>query len=76
LADRPVIADFTTRARIPRRQCEAIRRLCREFVVTVPPFLKLLSDASVAIDGKQVQGRQQRDRNFNPGKMQRRLEKA
>jgi TolA-binding protein len=51
---------------------EAIRKVCREFVVLCRR-LDLLSEASVAIDGSKFKAVNTRDRNFTQAKMQRRL---
>jgi transposase len=53
---------------------EAIRKVCREFVVLCRR-LELLSEASVAIDGSKFKAVNTRDRNFTQAKMQRRWRK-
>src|SRR3984957_7463922 len=63
-AIRPTAADA--------RNGEAIRRVCREFVVLCGR-LELFSEASVAIDGSKFKAVNTRDRNFTQAKMQRRL---
>src|ERR1700720_4062652 len=52
---------------------EAIRNVCREFVVLCRR-IDLISDASIAIDGSKFKAVNTRDRNFTQAKMQRRLE--
>src|SRR5205823_12078221 len=52
---------------------EAIRNVCREFVVLCRR-VDLFSDASIAIDGSKFKAVNTRDRNFTQAKMQRRLE--
>jgi hypothetical protein len=52
---------------------EAIRRVCRAFVLLCRR-LDLLGDASVAIDGSKFKAVNARDRNFTEAKMKRRLE--
>jgi hypothetical protein len=51
---------------------EAIRNVCREFVVLCRR-IDLFSDASIAIDGSKFRAVNTRDRNFTQAKMQRRL---
>ena len=62
--------DFKTIADFRKDNGEAIRNVCREFVVLCRR-IDLFSDASFAIDGSKFNTR---DRNFTQAKMQRRLE--
>ncbi|MGB9173640.1 MAG: IS1182 family transposase, partial [Bradyrhizobium sp.] len=64
--------DFKTIADFRKDNGEAIRRVCREFVVLCGR-LELFSEASVAIDGSKFKAVNTRDRNFTQAKMQRRL---
>src|SRR3989475_7450001 len=64
--------DFKTIADFRKDNGEAIRKVCREFVVLCRR-LELFSEASVAIDGSKFKAVNTRDRNFTQAKMQRRL---
>jgi transposase len=64
--------DFKTIADFRKDNGEAIRNVCREFVVLCRRID--LSDASIAIDGSKFKVVNTRDRNFTQAKMQRRLE--
>jgi hypothetical protein len=64
--------DFKTIADFRKDNGEAIRKVCREFVVLCRR-LELFSEASVAIDGSKLKAVNTRDRNFTQAKMQRRL---
>jgi hypothetical protein len=64
--------DFKTIADFRKDNGEAIRNVCREFVVLCRR-IALFSDASVAIDGSKFKAVNTRDRNFTQAKMQRRL---
>ena len=66
MPDHKTIADFR------KDNGEAIRKVCREFVVLCRA-LGLFSEASVAIDGSKFKAVNKRDRNFTQAKMQRRL---
>src|SRR5271168_1835084 len=68
-----LMPDFKTIADFRKDNGEAIRKVCREFVVLCRR-LELFSEASVAIDGSKVKAVNTRDRNFTQAKMQRRLE--
>jgi transposase len=68
----PLMPDFKTIADFRKDNGEAIRKVCREFVVLCRR-LELFSDASVAIDGSKFKAVNTRDRNFTQAKMQRRL---
>src|SRR2546430_1230148 len=65
--------DFKTIADFRKDNGEAIRNVCREFVVLCRR-VDLFSDASIAIDGSKFKAVNTRDRNFTQAKMQRRLE--
>jgi hypothetical protein len=64
--------DFKTIADFRKDNGEAIRKVCREFVVLCRR-LELFSEASVAIDGSKFKAVNTRYRNFTQAKMQRRL---
>jgi len=65
--------DFRTIADFRKDNGEAIRLVCREFVVLCRK-LELFSDAFVAIDGSKFKAVNNRDRNYTKAKMKRRLE--
>jgi len=65
--------DFKTIADFRKDNGEAIRLVCREFVMLCKK-LDLLSDKLVAIDGSKFKAVNSRDRNFTRAKMKRRLE--
>ena len=67
-----LMPDFKTIADFRKDNGEAIRRVCREFVVLCRS-LELFSEAIVAIDGSKFKAVNTRDRNFKQAKMQRRL---
>jgi transposase len=67
-----LMPDFKTIADFRKDNGEAIRRVCREFVMLCRR-LELFSEASVAIDGSKFKAVNTRDRNFTQAKMQRRL---
>ncbi len=64
--DHKTIADFR------RDNGEAIRKVCSRFVLLCR-HMGLFGDAVVAIDGSKFKAVNNRDRNFTPAKMQRRL---
>jgi transposase len=64
--------DFKTIADFRKNNGEAIRLVCREFVMLCRK-LNLLTDAFVAIDGSKFKAVNNRDRNFTRAKMKRRL---
>src|SRR5260221_4768290 len=68
-----LMPDFKTIADFRKDNGEAIRKVCREFVVLCRR-LELFNEASVAIDGSKFKAVNARDRNFTQAKMQRRLE--
>lgn len=65
--------DFKTIADFRKDNGEAIRKVCREFIVLCRK-LKLFSDGIVAIDGSKFKAVNNRDRNFTSAKLQRRME--
>ena len=65
--------DFKTIADFRKDNGEAIRLVCREFVVLCRK-LNLLSDTLVAIDGSKFKAVNGRDKNYTRAKMKRRLE--
>ncbi len=65
--------DFKTIADFRKDNGEAIRLVCREFVMLCKK-LNLLSNKLVAIDGSKFKAVNSRDRNFTRAKMKRRLE--
>ncbi len=64
--------DFKTIADFRRDNGEAIRRVCRQFVILCRS-LNLFKDAFVAIDGSKFKAVNNRDRNFTRAKMRHRL---
>jgi transposase len=68
-----LVPDFKTIADFRKDNGEAIRKVCRAFVLLCRR-LDLLSAASVAIDGSKFKAVNARDRNFTEAKMKRRLE--
>ena len=64
--------DFKTIADFRKDNGEAIRLVCREFVMLCKK-LNLLSNELVAIDGSKFKAVNNRDRNFTRAKMRRRL---
>ncbi len=64
--------DFKTIADFRKDNGEAIRLVCREFVLLCKK-LNLLTNAFVAIDGSKFKAVNNRDRNFTRAKMKRRL---
>ena len=65
--------DFKTIADFRKDNGEAIRLVCREFVMLCKK-LNLLSEKLVAIDGSKFKAVNSRDRNFTRAKMRRRLQ--
>jgi len=64
--------DFKTIANFRKDNGRAIRKVCRQFVVLCQR-LNLFSEAIVAIDGSKFKAVNNRDKNFTPAKMQRRM---
>ncbi len=67
-----LMPDFKTIANFRKDNGRAIRNVCRQFIVLCRQ-LNLFTDAVVAIDGSKFKAVNNRDKNFTPGKMQRRL---
>ena len=67
--------DFKTIADFRKDNGNAIRLVCREFVMLCRK-LNLFTDAFVAIDGSKFKAVNNRDRNFTRAKMKRRLEEV
>jgi transposase len=65
--------DFKTIADFRKDNGEAIRKVCREFVVLCRR-LNLFTEAVVAIDGSKFKAVNNRDKNFTPNKIQRRMD--
>jgi hypothetical protein len=65
--------DFKTIADFRKNNGQAIRLVCREFILLCKK-LNLFADAFVAIDGSKFKAVNNRDRNFTKAKMQRRLQ--
>jgi transposase len=65
--------DFKTIADFRKNNGEAIRLVCREFVMLCKK-LNLFADAFIAIDGSKFKAVNNRDRNFTKAKMKRRLQ--
>jgi transposase len=68
-----LMPDFKTIADFRKDNGEAIRKVCRAFVLLCRR-LDLLDAASVAIDGSKFKAVNNRDKNFTEAKMKRRLE--
>src|ERR1700731_2022401 len=68
-----LMPDFKTIADFRKDNGEAIRKVCRAFVLLCRR-LDLLGDASVAIDGSKFKAVNNRDKNFTEAKMKRRVE--
>src|ERR1700676_2751494 len=68
-----LMPDFKTIADFRKDNGQAIRKVCRAFVLLCRR-LDLLGDASVAIDGSKFKAVNNRDKNFTEAKMKRRLE--
>ena len=65
--------DFKTIADFRKNNGQAIRLVCREFIMLCKK-LNLFADAFVAIDGSKFKAVNNRDRNFTKAKLQRRLQ--
>ena len=65
--------DFKTIADFRKDNGQAIRLVCREFVMLCRK-LNLFADAFVAIDGSKFKAANNRDRNFTKAKLKRRME--
>jgi len=73
VADRPPDADFKTIADFRKDHGDAIRKVCREFVLLCRR-LRLFADGIVAIDGSKFKAVNNRDKNFTSHKIQVRME--
>src|SRR5258706_8706147 len=67
-----LMPDFKTIANFRKDNGPAIRKLCRQFIVLCRK-LDLFTEAIVAIDGSKFKAVNNRDKNFTPAKMQRRM---
>src|ERR1700674_3846956 len=67
-----LMPDFKTIANFRKDNGPAIRKVCRQFIVLCQR-LNLFSEAIVAIDGSKFKAVNNRDKNFTPAKMQRRM---
>src|SRR5437867_9653109 len=67
-----LMPDFKTIADFRKDNGQAIRNVCREFIVLCRQ-LDLFSEAIVAIDGSKFKAVNNRDKNFTRAKMQRRV---
>ena len=65
--------DFKTIADFRKDNGDAIRKVCREFVLPCRQ-LNLFSEATVAIDGSKFKAVNNRDKNFGDRKLKARLE--
>jgi len=68
-----LMPDFKTIADFRKDNGQAIRNVCRQFVVLCQQ-LGLFTEALVAIDGSKFKAVNHRDRNFTSAKLQRRME--
>ena len=68
-----LMPDFKTIADFRRDNGEAIRRVCREFVLLCRQ-MQLFGDATVAIDGSKFKAVNNRDKNFTPHKLKARMQ--
>jgi len=67
-----LMPDFKTIANFRKDNGRAIRKVCRQFIVLCRQ-LDLFTEAIVAIDGSKFKAVNNRDKNFTPAKMQRRM---
>jgi transposase len=68
-----LMSDFKTIADYRKDDGAAIRAVCRQFMV-VCRRLNLFTEAVVAIDGSKFKAVNNRDKNFTPNKIQRRMD--
>src|SRR3984893_4632127 len=68
-----LMPDFKTIADFRKDNGDAIRKVCREFVMLCRQ-LKFFSDATVAIDGSKFKAVNNRDKNFTDHKLKARME--
>jgi len=67
-----LMPDFKTIANFRKDNGQAIRKVCRQFIVLCRK-LELFTEAIVAIDGSKFKAVNNRDKNFTPAKMRRRM---
>src|SRR5437899_3577034 len=67
-----LMPDFKTIANFRKDNGPAIRKVCRQFIVLCRK-LDLFTEALVAVDGSKFKAVNNRDKNFTPAKMQRRM---
>lgn len=67
--------DFKTIADFRKNNGKAIRNVCRQFVLLCRQ-MNLFPNAMVAIDGSKFKAVNNRDKNFTPAKMKRRMEQV
>jgi len=67
--------DFKTIADFRKDSGKGIRNACRQFVM-ICRQLKLLTQASVAVDGSKFKAVNNRDRNFTPHKLEQRIRQS
>src|SRR5437867_2681791 len=67
-----LMPDFKTIANFRKNNGPAIRKVCRQFIVLCRQ-LNLFTEAIIAIDGSKFKAVNNRDKNFTPAKMQRRM---
>src|ERR1700731_2532343 len=67
-----LMPDFKTIANFRKDSGKAIRQVCRQFIVLCRQ-LNLFTQALVAIDGSKFKAVNNRDKNFTPAKMKRRM---
>ncbi|MBB5696363.1 IS1182 family transposase [Muricoccus pecuniae] len=70
-----LVPDFKTIANFRRDNGPAIQAVCRQFVLLCRK-LNLFTDAVVAIDGSKFKAVNNRDKNYTPYKLQRRIEQV
>src|ERR1700731_1585615 len=68
-----LMPDFKTIANFRKDSGKAIRQVCHQFIVLCRQ-LNLFTQALVAIDGSKFKAVNNRDKNFTPAKMKRRME--
>src|ERR1700731_1537609 len=68
-----LMPDFKTIANFRKDSGKAIRQVCRQFIVLCRQ-VNLFTQALVAIDGSKFKAVNNRDKNFTPAKMKRRME--
>jgi transposase len=67
-----LMPDFKTIANFRKDNGQAIRQVCRQFIVLCRR-LNLFTEAIVTIDGSKFKAVNNRDKNFTPAKMRRRM---